>query len=316
MKSVDVDRLLDAPGDRVSFQTEWTAHGQHGARSLSLEIALFAGNVGPGLYMVSCLDGYRPGLLIGFLTVLIGYGLPHLIFLGRMARFWRAAMRPGHSWISRGFVFANFFLLFAFLSVAHELPWVGNLPLLANAAASGFILAAGFVCALLLVLYPGFLFSSVRAIPFWNSVMLGPLFLVQALGGGVALTIILARDGTGGLERLLAVDCGLLIATALIEIIYLRGRYKCGGAAKASVERLIRGKYRRLFLMGAMGGGLILPLLLFVLALLGYGSVPCATAGAALQLYGILAFKYYLLNAGAYNAVYDDRLRQVSVKPG
>ena len=107
MKQVKINSLLDLPQDNVSFPREWTGRSHHGKRSLLLLLALFAGNIGPGLYMISCLYRFYLGMLVAFFIVAIGYALPHLLFLGRMERFWRGILKPQSSWISRGFVFAN-----------------------------------------------------------------------------------------------------------------------------------------------------------------------------------------------------------------
>ena len=115
MKQVKMTSLLDLPRDDVVFQREWTAKGELGKRGMLLEVAFFAGTVGPGLYLASCRHLFHPGLLAGFLIVLFGYGLPHMLFLGRIERFWRGLLKPQSSWISRGYVFANLFLLFGFL---------------------------------------------------------------------------------------------------------------------------------------------------------------------------------------------------------
>ncbi|MEE8452974.1 MAG: hypothetical protein V3R99_13695, partial [Thermoguttaceae bacterium] len=88
MKEVKIDALLDSPRDGVVFQNEWAVGGGPGRKGLLLLIALFAGNIGPGVYMVSCCCRFYPGLVAGFLIVLFGYALTHLLFLGRMERFW------------------------------------------------------------------------------------------------------------------------------------------------------------------------------------------------------------------------------------
>ena len=81
MKQVRIDSLLHMPQDGITLQKEWTGKSRHGKRSLLLLLALFAGNIGPGLYMISCLYRFYFGMLVAFFIVVVGYALPHLLFL-------------------------------------------------------------------------------------------------------------------------------------------------------------------------------------------------------------------------------------------
>ena len=72
MKQVRIDSLLDLPEDNITFQQEWTARSRHGKRSLLLLVALFGGNIGPGLYMISYFYKFYFGLWVSLLTVLLG----------------------------------------------------------------------------------------------------------------------------------------------------------------------------------------------------------------------------------------------------
>lgn len=308
MRQVKMRTLLDVPGDDVAFQREWTTKGQRG---IFLEIAFLAGTVGPGLYMISSLYRFRLGLLVGFLIVLIGYAVPHGLFLGRMERSWRAALRPQSSWISRGFIFASLFLVFGCLSVAHYIPALDAGPLRPDSTAFGAILVAGAVSAFLLAVYPGFLFSVVRAIPSWHSVTLIPLFVAQAFGGGLSLTLILIQfPGVTGpaIASVLPLATVAVAAAGTLTVAHLHSRRKGDAASRAAVERLLRGAYRALFLYGALLGGIVAPFLLIVLAHLGIGRAVLAVAAALLQVSGVLLFKYCLLNAGAYSPLGSGRL--------
>jgi len=86
MKQVRIDSLLEPPRDGAAYQREWTTHGQCGEKGLLLELALFAGMVGPGLYVVSALSGFSLGMLVGLAVVVLGYGLPHAVFLATACR--------------------------------------------------------------------------------------------------------------------------------------------------------------------------------------------------------------------------------------
>jgi len=51
--------------------------------------AFFFGEIGAGLFLVSLLTGQALGMLIGYLVVVVGKNLAHLMYLGRPDRFWR-----------------------------------------------------------------------------------------------------------------------------------------------------------------------------------------------------------------------------------
>jgi len=311
MKPVRIDSLLRLPYDGVVLQKEWTTKGSNPARSLLLEIAFFAGTVGPGLYIFSAAARFRPGMLASLIVVVLGYALPHAVFLGRMERSWRAMLRPGSSWISRGFLFANLFMLFAAMSVAHYVPGLNSGPLSPSSAAFEYIVIAGIISAVLLAMYPGFLFCVLKAIPFWNSMVLVPLFVIQALGGGAALTILLAIvPGTGDqpIGRFAAINALLVVITAGLIGLQLLAGWRSGPTGRMSVRILLRGPYRRLFGIGALITGLGLPLLGFAIVALAGGPTVLAAIASVMQLAGILLFKYCFLNAGAYRELFTQKL--------
>ncbi len=311
MKRVRIDSLLALPADGVTLQSEWTTHGTNPIRSLLLEIAFFAGTIGPGLYMVAAMLRYNLGMLMGLLVVVFGYALPHAAYLGRMERAWRAMLRPGASWISRGFIFANAFMMFGALSIAHYIPALKFGALDPLAGGYQYIVIAAGVSAFLLATYPGFLFSVLKAIPFWHSFALIPLFLVQAFGGGAALTIIMfVLQGSGGevMRNLVLIDLLLVAVTAALVALQLAVGFKSGPTGRISVLILIKGPYRKLFGVGAIAVGLIAPMVLFAaVAFLGVPQVH-AIFGALMQLAGILLFKYCILNAGAYRQLFTKDL--------
>ncbi len=311
MKQVRIDSLLEPPQDGAACQREWTTRGQCGEKGLFLELALFAGLVGPGLYGVSALCGFSPGMLVGLAIVVLGYGLPHAVFLGRMERSWRSVMRPGSSWISRGSIFAGAFIALAALSVAHYIAPLNTGPLQAGSAGHGVIVNAATIAAVLLAVYPGFMFSVVRAIPFWNSMLLLPLFGAQTVGGGLALALML--DCLPGVTfaakpTALALEPVVLLATAALIAAHLHSRRRAGQTARQSSEMLIYGAYRRLFIGGVVLAGLVAPLLLTALALAGSAPDVLVFPAAVGQLGGILLFKYCFLNVGLYSPIYIPRL--------
>ena len=310
MKPLRIDSLLQLPADGVTVQTEWTTHGTNPVRSVFLEIAFFAGTVGPGLYMFSAALKYNAGMLLGLIVVVFGYALPHAVYLGRMERSWRAILRPGASWISRGFIFANAFMVLAALSIAHYIPALRSGPLKPDSAGFEYIVIGACISAFLLAMYPGFLFSVLKAIPFWHSFVLIPLFLIQAFGGGAAVTIIMLvlRGRLVDIPVLAAIDSLFVAVTAGLVGMQLLVGLKSGPAGRVSVMILTKGPYRGLFGVGAVAVGLVAPLVLF--AVVGFLGAPpvLAVLAALMQLAGILLFKYCILNAGAYRQLFTEAL--------
>jgi len=300
MKQITVDSLLVSPQDAVTFQAGWSTAG----RGRLLLVALFAGSVGPGLYMVAHLSSFPVGRLVGFLIVALGYGLPHMLFLGRIERFWRGVMMTRTSWISRGFVFATLFLGFALAELAIDY--------YAGAPLSGALLPivgwAAFGLAFLVALYPGFLFSRVKAIPLWHSFLLVPLFLVQAAGAGIALVLVLAGLLGRTIPRaheLLIAEAVLLLLSALLISAHLFSRSGSGEAGRTSVVQLVRGKFRNTFVFGAILGEIVIPVSMVGIVLLGADESILIVA-EMIQICGIFLFKYCILNAGAYNRLCDE----------
>ncbi len=309
MKAVRIDSLLEISGDRVTFQKEWSLRSQHGTRSLLLEFALFAGNIGPGLYMVSYILGLEAGYATSFFIVLLGYAVPHVLFLGRADRFYLSLLRPGSSWISRGSISATLFLLFSFLSILHLLPIVGMTFIKDNADLYRLVSLAGCVSAFMLALYPGFLFSVLRSIPFWHSIFIVPLFLIQSFGGGIALTLLTARAAgieITGIADLYRADLAILAMVSILVALHLFAKSRSGEASRVSIRRMVSGKYRVLFVFGALFCGIAAPAILLVAAESGILAGVSDIAASILQLSGILLLKYSILNAGAYARILGD----------
>src|SRR3990172_3679086 len=106
---------------KFSVQKEWRGR---------ILFAFFLGGLGAGLFLLSQYFDYALGVVLSLLIVGIGKNAFHLWFLGRPERFYRAVMKPGTSWISRGFISIVVFLVFGVLYVApfvvSGLPWTGS----------------------------------------------------------------------------------------------------------------------------------------------------------------------------------------------
>jgi formate-dependent nitrite reductase membrane component NrfD len=273
----------------VRFHREW----EHlVALSFSLE------GIGAGLILCAVLAGSQAAVLVGLLLVTGGVAAL-FAHLGNRRRFWRVVSNPATAWISRGSLLIGMLLVFGLLSLAAGL--LDDPPAWAALAT----LAMGSVAAVL-VGYAGLLLASMAGIPFWSSALAPALFALHSLTSGAALLLALAaltgetRNTPGVLEAAVLV---LLVLTLAGSMVYpsLTGATR---AARDSAHSLLRGEYRLPFLGGAVGLGLLVPILLVVAhqwLLPGAGAAALLVVAALLRLGGDLCFRYALIGVGSYD---------------
>ena len=135
-----------------------------------LSIWLFLSGTGCGLFVLfKILDLPVFFALLALGSIVLG-GVVLLLELGSPTRAWRGVSRVRTSWLSRGVVFVCFFILTGFLSVAPALvSWSALGDRQPGGRALGWIAA---LCALMIVLYPGFFLAKNRSVPFWNTAWL------------------------------------------------------------------------------------------------------------------------------------------------
>jgi formate-dependent nitrite reductase membrane component NrfD len=290
-------------GGHIIFQKDWSGAGDRGFRDFLLIPAIFFGAISPGLFISSMIFHFIPGYWIALVMNLVGYGLTHLLFLGRMARFWRAMANWRTSWISRGFIFNAFFSAFGFLYILSE---SSTLQLLSGQTLNLFLRYATVFSAVLFAGYPGFMLSVVKAIPFWRSVLEPILFFLQALLGGTALHILsslfISVDPTV-ISLLLKLNLFLLILVMFLIFAALIVKASHGGTEKISVNFLVKSSFSPLFVYGGLGAGIIIPLLALMqsIILLDFGEYGFIYyVSMVLELAGIYIAKYSILRAGVY----------------
>ncbi|HHH38544.1 MAG TPA: polysulfide reductase [Sedimenticola sp.] len=110
-------------------------------------------------------------------------------------------------------------------------------------------------------IYTGILLSAFSARPFWNSGLLGPLFLVSGLSTAAALTALFARE-TGERHLFTRLDLGLiLVELALVALLLIN--LATGPARQLeAVAMLFGGSYTFLFWGLFVTLGLLIPLLI------------------------------------------------------
>ncbi len=148
---------------------------------------------------------------------------------------------------------------------------------------------------LILGIYTGILLSAFNARPLWNNAILGPLFLTSGLSTAAASIILLAKSDY---EKHLfsKIDVGLIIIEIGLIIHMVMGYYAGGEAQIDSIQILIRGDYSTMFFVFLVGLGLLFPLLLEVLELLGLKL--SIVIPAILVLIGGLVFRILMVDAG------------------
>jgi len=282
------------------IQTEW---------GWLVAIYLFLGGVGGGAYTIAAINGFmgeglalstRVGLWIGFPALLIG-SLFLLADLGSPARAILAGMKPGSSWIARGFWIITVFMILALLHLALYLYTdIGG-------AVLAVIAGAGIVFAVLTMAYTGILLGASKGIPFWRTGVVPVVFVVSAVVTGhftimLGMTLFGEAAAMGSSLRTMALEAAVLVALEVLVIaFFLQAAFKLPDQ-RESAERILR---RRSFVVGYFILGLAVPL---VLMLVVYGSLaqdgaaislPLVAVGALLGLVGGLILRQSVLVCGA-----------------
>lgn len=122
---------------------------------------------------------------------------------------------------------------------------------------------AAIPIAVALGIYTGILLSAFGARPFWNSGVLGPLFLISGLSTGAALTALIARQHS---ERRLftQIDLGLIVVELLLIALLLINLGTGTRLQLDAVGQLLGGSYTVAFWGVFITGGLLVPLVLEV----------------------------------------------------
>lgn len=270
-------------------QTEWIDR-----RGIFLWIAFYAGGLGGGLYLVSLLFNSLWGMLISWLIIALVKGGTHLVYLGKPWRAWRILTRPQTSWLARGFIFVMLFVVFGAVQMmlSHWAP--------GSAAEITFKVLAG-IAAFGVATYTGIILKNVKGVPFWNSLLLPVLFVICGVLGGFGLSVVIALNG--GDINLAAAEMGsrwLLIANAMLIVIYLWQASRREAVGKQSVLQQISGESAPVFWIGVVLMGILIPLAIAISGLIAHVPSAVLIAAVVCEIAGGLALRYSVLKAGAY----------------
>lgn len=151
------------------------------------------------------------------------------------------------------------------------------------------------ILAAVLGMYTGILLSAFNARPFWNTSILGPLFLVSGLSTGAAF-IILTSKSQEERKRFSQIDM-VLIGIEIFLIIHLfMGFLASTSVHIQAAEMFLGGPYTAVFWTFVVGLGLVVPLLVELMELRGI-HVPAKLA-AILVLVGGLILRFIVVDAG------------------
>lgn len=268
-------------------QTVWIER-----KGMLIWLSLYAGMLGGGTYLASIYFGSLPGMILGWLIILLIKSGLHLAHARRPGRLWRMMLRPQSSWISRGLILTGLFIVFGALQIATSMLGLGG------GAAILFMILAG-ISAFGIIIYTGFTMSSVGSIPFWNSALLPALFLLWALlTGGVFVTAL----GGSNVEAASLGILALLITSLFLVITYLSVAAYGEPVVKESAKVVMKGRLAAIFIIGVVLVGTLVPL---ATGFYGYrtGMLPVSLSILLVfcVIVGGLSLTYAALKAGLYS---------------
>jgi formate-dependent nitrite reductase membrane component NrfD len=145
-------------------------------------------------------------------------------------------------------------------------------------------------------IYTGILLSAFGARPFWNSGVLGPLFLVSGLSTAAALVALIARARSEK-ELFTRIDLVLIIAEVALVALFLINLATGSGQQIEALHSVTGGSYTLVFWVLFVGIGLLIPLMLEVLEISGINR-SLAVVAPVLVLVGGYALRQVMLDAG------------------
>ena len=220
--------------------------------------------------------------------------------LDRPERFWKLFVRPQwKSWLAIG----------SFMILGYSLFLVADIVLYAigpGMALSPELLSWSFLIttplAVMTAIYTAFLFAQAKGRDLWQSPMLPLQLLVQALIAGAGVFIVAALSFGDAITTSIS---SVVLASALAVHLFLiiMGEVLTEHSSKAkqrAVDLMVKGPYSRLFWIGGIVAGAVMPLLCLTAGpTVAPDLVPLVPpAAAALSLLGLLAYEHCFVMAG------------------
>jgi len=275
---------------KYTQQKEWID-----GRGNFIAFAFFLGGISGGLYLAAVYFNNLLGMFIAWLLSLL-MGISYMIHLSKPFRFWRMFMKPGTSWIARGFIFIMLFIGCTFIQLILSYWFPGS------AAEVVFKILAG-IFAFAQSIYTGFAVSYVNAIKLWNSAILPILFVICGFSGGLAILMGISLGGSEAqimaIENVIRV---ILVAFAVILVVYLWNTTYSSAAAREAVASLMGGNIAAIFWVGVVLLGVIIPIAVSVTTYFATEASDALLVMAVItEILGSLALRYVILKAGMYS---------------
>ncbi len=260
-----------------------------------IAFAFFLGGISGGLYLAAAYFDSLLGMFVAWLLSLL-MGVSYMAHLSHPFRSWRMFMKPGTSWIARGFIFIMLFIGLTTIQLILS-QWVPE----ATGAITVLKVLAG-IFAFAQSIYTGFAVSYVSAIKVWNSAIVPILFVTCGLSGGLAILLAITMGGDHAqlvmLENVIRV---VLIALAIIIGVYLWNTTYSSTAASDAVKRLIGGSLALLFWIGVFLFGIAIPIVISITSYFaGESSSGLLITAIVSEIIGGLALRFAILKAGMY----------------
>ena len=233
---------------------------------------LFLAGTGAGAVIVGVVGDFM-GYAIPA-KIAIAFGIPAvavstlflIMDLGHPAKFFRAMLHPGTSWISRGFFIVSALIVSGGLTVILWV-WPFGSVLDVNQGLRTALEVIALVLAVATCIYTGILIGIVVSRPFWNNPLLPILFLISAVSTGIGAVFFITPIVSSVLgiaspktaefvTRLESADMILIIVEAMAIYLYLTLVFD---RAPEAASLLLTGKLSRLFWGGFLVVGLLVP---------------------------------------------------------
>jgi formate-dependent nitrite reductase membrane component NrfD len=260
-----------------------------------IAFAFFLGGISGGLFMAAAYFDSLLGMFIAWLLALC-MGISYMVHLGQPVQSWRMFMKPGTSWISRGFIFIMLFIGLTTITLILK-QWVPD----ASAAITAFKWAAA-IFAFAQSIYTGFAVSYVSAIKLWNSAILPILFVVCGFSGGLAIMVAISLNGDAAtLASIENITRITLIGFAIILGVYLWNATYSSTVAKDAIARVVGGDIAVFFWIGVVVLGVVIPVGISI-GTYFMDSAPHALLLTAVvtEIIGGLSLRYVILKGGTY----------------
>jgi DMSO reductase anchor subunit len=289
------EQLIDDLCAEYRPQREW-AEG----RGFFLIVGHFLVGLAAGAWLFGLIFGDHFSLIGAWLLAGLG-GLAHLVNIARPGRAFRMMTQARTSWVSRGFWGLVFFMIGGTLYL-----WALLVPSGGWNAASGLAQAAlvlSVIGALILICYMGFVYTSSKGIPFWDSTLHPVLYISYAARGGAAMALLSIAYGTGaGIDQntLLGLWLAATAIVAILWILEIQGAYASRDeSAIRSVHDILAGRLALSFYAGMLVIGLILPAVLVAGIVAPMSAAVMGAVGIA-SVVGDFFMKYASIKAGIY----------------